>query len=90
MISSHLLHLHVQIRHLLVDEDGDALVVVSSTSKQLKASYCLRWLRFNNLMESGLSTKFAYITQRYVVRTVGTCPSPPTTVLVIQNNGVYI
>ena len=83
MISSRLLHLHVQIRHLLVDEDGDALVVVSSTSKQLKASYCLRWLRFNNLMESGLSTKFAYITQRYVVRTVGTSPSPPTAVLVI-------
>ena len=43
MISSHLLHLRVQIRHLLVDEDGDAVVVASSTSKQLKASYCLRW-----------------------------------------------
>ena len=83
MISSRLLHLHVQIRHLLLDEDGDALVVVSSTSKQLKASYSLRWLRFNNLMESGLSTKFAYITQRYTVRTVGTSPSAPTAVLVI-------
>ena len=57
MIFSHLLHLHVQIRHLLVDEDGYAVVVASSTSKQLKASYCLRRQRFNNLMESGLSTK---------------------------------
>lgn len=57
MILSHLLHLHVQIGHLLVDEDGYAVVVASSISKQLKASYCLRWQRFNNLMESGLSTK---------------------------------
>ena len=76
MISSRLLHLHVQIRHLLVDEDGDALVVVSSTSKQLKASYCLRWLRFNNLMESGLSTKFAYITE---VRSTDSRDLPITT-----------
>ena len=45
MILSHLLlqHLHVQIRYLLVDEDGDAVVVASSTSKQLKACYSLRW-----------------------------------------------
>ena len=43
MISSQLLHLHVQIRHLLVDEDGDAVVVASFTSKELKACYCIRW-----------------------------------------------
>ena len=42
MIASYLLHLHVQIRYLLVDKDGDAVVEASSTSKQLKASYCLR------------------------------------------------
>ena len=36
MISAHLLNLHVQIRHLLVDEDGDAGAVASSTSKRWK------------------------------------------------------
>ena len=34
MISAHLLNLHVQIRHLLVDEDGDAGAVASSTGKR--------------------------------------------------------
>ena len=43
MISSHLLHLQVQIRHLLVDEDDDAIVVAFSTSKQMRASYSRRW-----------------------------------------------
>ena len=39
---SHLLHLHVQIHYLLNEEGGDAVVVASSTGKQLKASYCRR------------------------------------------------
>ena len=78
--------MHVKIRHLRAEVDGDAVVVASSASKQLKTSYFRRWSRFNNRTEKGLG----YNTRRYAGQTVGTYSLPITTALVIQDRGISV
>ena len=78
--------MHVKIRHLRAEVDGDAVIVASSASKQLKTSYFRRWSRFNNRTEKGLG----YNTRRYAVWTVGPYSLPITTALVIQDRGISV